>query len=343
MSRQNPEDVIVGITMGDPSGIGPEVIVQAHERIRQHVVPVVIGDEPVLEAAIDVCEADVGLQRIDTPAEATAVDRSVLPLLDLANVSDHRWGVVDAAFGRASLAYVERAIELALEGAIDAIVTAPINKQATRAAGSEHAGHTGLLAARTNTERYSMMLIAHGLRVTHVSTHVPLREACALVETDRVVETIHVTHGALRELGIDAPTIAVAGLNPHAGDDRLLGTEDADEIAPAVAQVRDAEIDAVGPISPDTVYVRAAAGEFDCVVSMYHDQGHIPIKMLGFSAGEAVSGVNVTIGLPIVRTSVDHGTAFDIAGQGVADATSMVDAVEVAARLVGVRRGGSDR
>jgi 4-hydroxythreonine-4-phosphate dehydrogenase len=198
-------------------------------------------------------------------------------------------------------------------------------------AGSDHAGHTGLLAERTGTDSYSMMLVHDDLRVTHVSTHVPLREACDLVTTENVLETIRVTDEGLRTLGVADPTIAVAGLNPHASDGGLLGEEDAEAIAPAVERARAAGIDAFGPESPDTVYVRAAGGAADCVVSMYHDQGHIPIKMLGFGEG-AVTGVNVTIGLPIVRTSVDHGTAFDIAGEGVADPTSLVDAVEVAVR-----------
>jgi 4-hydroxythreonine-4-phosphate dehydrogenase len=175
-----------------------------------------------------------------------------------------------------------------------------------------------------------MLLIEGPLRVTHVSTHVPLREAISLVTTDRVASIIEVTDDALRELGIESPTIAVAGLNPHAGEDGLLGTEDGEEIAPAVERARRDGIDVEGPFPPDTVYVRAASGEFDCVVSMYHDQGHIPIKTFGFSEGGAVSGVNMTIGLPIVRTSVDHGTAFDIAGEGVASPRSMVDAVRVA-------------
>ena len=187
-----------------------------------------------------------------------------------------------------------------------------------------------------------MMLIEEPLRVTHVSTHVPLREACDLVTAESVGSTIDVTDGALRDLGIAEPSIAVAGLNPHASDGGLMGEADDAEIRPAVESARERGIDAEGPESPDTVYVRAAGGEFDCVVSMYHDQGHIPIKMLGFSGGEAVSGVNVTIGLPIVRTSVDHGTAFDIAGEGVASETSLVEAVEVAAEMARVRGADSD-
>lgn len=327
---------IVGVTMGDPAGIGPEVIAKAYPQLVDSAHPVVIGDAEILAKAVECCDVDLDIKPIKNVQE---VDPSsdTIPVFDLENVETLEYGVVREAYGRASLEYVERAIEFAQAGVIDGIVTAPINKQSTRLAGSEHAGHTGLLADRTDTEQYSMMLIEEPLRVTHVSTHVPLRAACDLVTTENVLGTIRVTDEALRELGIDEPRIAVAGLNPHAGDARLLGNEDADEIRPAVERAQEEGIDADGPESPDTVYVGAARGQYDCVVSMYHDQGHIPIKMLGFSSGDAVSGVNVTIGLPIVRTSVDHGTAFDIAGEGIASEQSMIDAVETAANLA--RRG----
>ena len=327
---------VVAITMGDPAGVGSEVVVKAFGAAREHARPVVIGDASVVADAVRVCGSDLSVEAVDSVDAALAVVDAI-PVLDLANVDDLEYGVVREEYGRASLAYVETAIDLAIEGTIDAIATAPINKQATRLAGAEHAGHTGLLADRTGTEEYSMMLIEEPLRVTHVSTHVPLREACHLVTTESVGSTIDVTHGALRDLGIEEPSIAVAGLNPHASDGGLMGEEDDAEIRPAVGAARERGIDAHGPESPDTVYVRAAGGEFDCVVSMYHDQGHIPIKMLGFGSDGAVSGVNVTVGLPIVRTSVDHGTAFDIAGRGIASETSMVDAVRIAARLASAR------
>jgi 4-hydroxythreonine-4-phosphate dehydrogenase len=327
---------VVAITMGDPAGVGSEVVVKAFEAAREHARPIVVGDASVMADAVQVCGSDLRVRAVDSIEAGLEVEDGI-PVLDLDNVRDLEYGVVREAYGEASLAYVETAIELAIEGAVDAIATAPINKQATRLAGAEHAGHTGLLAARTGTEEYSMMLVEGPLRVTHVSTHVPLREACDLVTTESVGSTIDVTHGALRDLGIEEPSIAVAGLNPHASDGGLMGTEDDAEIRPAVEAARERGIDAHGPESPDTVYVRAAGGEFDCVVSMYHDQGHIPIKMLGFGSDGAVSGVNVTVGLPIVRTSVDHGTAFDIAGEGVASENSMVDAVRIAARLASAR------
>ncbi|MEF8856985.1 MAG: 4-hydroxythreonine-4-phosphate dehydrogenase PdxA, partial [Haloplanus sp.] len=288
----DPDRPLAGITMGDPAGIGPEVIVEGHATAVEYARTVVVGDADVLRAAVELCGLDLTVRPVDSPADATA-DPATVDVLDLDEVDADRIerGIVDETYGRASLAYVERAIELAMDGAIDAIVTAPINKQATRLAGSDHAGHTGLLAERTGTSNYSMMLIEEPLRVTHVSTHVPLAEACDLVTADEVLETIRVTDDALRTLGVEDPTVAVAGLNPHAGDGGLLGDTDAEEIEPAVERARETGIDAVGPESPDTVYVQAADGAYDCVVSMYHDQGHIPIKMLGFSGGEAVSGV----------------------------------------------------
>ncbi|GAB6878255.1 4-hydroxythreonine-4-phosphate dehydrogenase PdxA [Halorubrum gandharaense] len=318
--------------MGDPAGIGSEVIVAAYQTLLEVARPLVVGDADVVRDAVDVCGSELDVRAIGRVADA-AFETDVIPVLDLDNVDALEYGVVREAYGAASLEYVERAIELASGGVIDAIVTAPINKQSTGLAGSEYAGHTGMLADYTGTENYSMMLVEDELRVTHVSTHVPLREACDLVTTENVLDTIEVTDEALRDMGVEDPSIAVAGLNPHASDGGLLGDEEDTEIQPAIERARKQGIDATGPESPDTVYVQAASGAYDCVVSMYHDQGHIPIKMLGFSSGDAVSGVNVTIGLPIIRTSVDHGTAFDIAGEGIASEASLVDAVELAADI----------
>ncbi|RKD88011.1 4-hydroxythreonine-4-phosphate dehydrogenase PdxA [Halopiger aswanensis] len=326
MHREKP---LIGITMGDPGGIGPEVIVKAYPELLESSRPLVIGDADVVVEATAVCDVSLDVEAIETVTDAT-FDATTIPVLDLNLVDELVRGEVREAYGAASLQYIERAIELAKAGEIDAITTAPINKQATKLAGSDYAGHTGMLADYTDTENYSMMLVEDELRVTHVSTHVSLREACDLVTAENVLETIRLTDNALSDLGLDSPSIAVAGLNPHASDGGLLGDEDHAEIEPAVEQAQDEGIDVEGPESPDTVYVRAARGEFDCVVSMYHDEGHIPIKMLGFAGGDAVSGVNVTIGLPIIRTSVDHGTAFDIAGEGIASEQSLVDAVDVA-------------
>ncbi|GCF14427.1 4-hydroxythreonine-4-phosphate dehydrogenase [Haloarcula mannanilytica] len=318
--------------MGDPAGIGPEVIAKAYPKLRQNSRPIVIGDASVIADAIEVVDSALVVESVGSVDDAT-FSAETIPVLDADNVDTLVRGEVREEYGAASLEYVEQAIELAKAGDIDAITTAPINKQATKLAGSTYAGHTGMLADYTDTENYTMMLVEDELRVTHVSTHVSLREACDLVTTENVLETIRLTAEALRDLGIDSPSVGVAGLNPHASDGGLLGDEDAAEIEPAVEKAREDGIDATGPESPDTVYVRAASGEFDCVVSMYHDQGHIPIKMLGFAGGSAVSGVNVTIGLPIIRTSVDHGTAFDIAGEGIASEQSLLDAVDVAVEM----------
>lgn len=325
-------DRLIGVTMGDPAGIGSEIIVKAYPHLVDLTTIVVIGDRSVMEAAIDSCESPLSVTAIETIDDVRR-DPHAIPVLDLDQVDELEYGVVRADYGAASLAYVERAIELAQAGAIDAITTAPINKQATRLAGSEHAGHTGLLAARTETDTYTMLLIHDDLRVTHVSTHVPLREACDLVTTENVLSTISVTHDGLQELGLESPQLAVAGVNPHASDGGLLGSAEATEIEPAISQAQAGGIDVVGPEPPDTVFAAAAGGPIDCVVSMYHDQGHIPIKMLGFDDA-GITGVNMTLGLPIIRTSVDHGTAFDIAGQGIADPGSLIDAVEVAVQAV---------
>ncbi len=331
------EKPVLAVTMGDPAGVGAEVIVGAYEAGRRDADLLVVGDAAVVRTAVQVTDADVGVRSVSDVADAR-FEVGTLDVLDMTPVEDHEWGVLREEYGAASLGYVERAIDLAVDGDVDGIVTAPINKQATRMAGSEHAGHTGLLANRTGVDDYSMMLIESGLRVTHVSTHVPLREACDLVTTENVLDTIRVTREGLLDLGLSEPHIAVAGLNPHASDGGLLGDEERTEIEPAVERAREEGIDVEGPESPDTVYVQAARGTYDCVVSMYHDEGHIPIKMLGFSEGGEVSGVNMTIGLPIVRTSVDHGTAFDIAGEGIASPRSMVDAIEAAAAAVENRR-----
>lgn len=318
--------------MGDPAGIGSEVIVGAYPRIQSVANVIVLGSETVMRDALRVRDSDLDLELVDSIDEAT-FDAEAIPVIDHGLVDAFEYGRVEETYGKASLAYIRRAIDLATAGEIDAITTAPINKQATNRAGSEYAGHTGLLADATDTETYSMMLIEKPLRVTHVSTHVPLSDAIERVTSENVYETIEVTHDALLKLGIETPEIAVAGLNPHASDDGLIGSRDLEAIEPAVERAREDGLQVCGPESPDTVYVSASRGQYDCVVSMYHDQGHIPIKMLGFQSAGGVSGVNTTIGLPITRTSVDHGTAFDIAGEGIASEESMIDAVRVAAEM----------
>jgi 4-phospho-D-threonate 3-dehydrogenase / 4-phospho-D-erythronate 3-dehydrogenase len=264
-------------------------------------------------------------------------------VLDLKNLAagSLRHKQVTAEQGRAAFEYVTKVIELAMAGRIDATVTAPINKAAINAAGYHYAGHTEIYAHFTGARDYAMMLADGNFRVAHVSTHVALRQACDLVRKARIGKVIELAHRALRQLGIASPRLAVAGLNPHCGEGGLFGTEDDKEIAPAVVEARAAGIDAEGPLPADTVFSKMLGGRYDLVVVMYHDQGHIPAKLLGFRYDDktdtwgSLAGVNVTLGLPIVRTSVDHGTAFDKAGEGRANPQSLTEAIRLAARLAG--------
>jgi len=330
MSSQLP---LVGLTMGDPAGIGSEIIVKAHPHVTDEARPVVLGDVDVMDDAIEACDSDLELRAVGAIEEARH-ERGVLDVVDFDNVAEPVRGEHRGEYGRASLEYVERAIELAMDGRIDAVCNAPINKKALETAGSDYAGHTNLLADRTGTDEYSMLLVQDQLRVTHATVHISLQEAIDAVTTERVLGTIEVTEEGLCGLGIEEPSIAVCGLNPHAGEDGVLGTQDAEEVEPAVERAVERGIDASGPWAGDNVFNQAAVGRFDGVVAMYHDQGHIAINMHGLLPSGGFAGYNMTIGLPIVRTSTTHGTAFDIAGTGIADEDSMVDAIGGATRAV---------
>lgn len=326
----------IGITMGDPAGIGPEIILKAlsRESIYRQTVPIVLGDGTILSRAKGYVGAAVDIRRVDSPAQA--IGRfGVVEVLDLRNVDPEMCipGVLSAEAGRAAIAYVSKAIDLALAGELDAVVTAPINKEAMHRAGYPYAGHTEIFAERTETRNYALMLVAGRFRVLHVSTHVSLREACERVKKERVLQVIRLAHAVGAVWRLETPRVAVAGLNPHAGEQGLFGQEERDEIAPAVTAARTEGIDASGPLPPDTLFHRALRGEFDFVVAMYHDQGHIPVKLSSFDRG-----VNVTVGLPIIRTSVDHGTAFDIAGKGTASPRSLLEAIRLAIRMARHRR-----
>ena len=251
---------------------------------------------------------------------------------------DLSFGELDARAGDAAFRYLKRATELASAGRVGAIATAPLNKEAMHLAGHRYPGHTEILAELTGTEDYAMMLVTDELKVIHVSTHVSLREAIERVRPERELAVMQLAHDALRKLGVESPKVAVAGLNPHAGENGLFGTEDAEYIRPAVEEARAREIEASGPWPPDTVLMRARRGEFDVVVVQYHDQGHIPVKLMGFD-----TGVNVTVGLPFFRTSVDHGTAFDIAGTGKADHASMRAALDLARKLSAAEERAEER
>jgi len=333
---------VLGVTMGDPAGIGPEIAAKAlaEREVQARARPLVIGDARVMAAAAKMAGLGQAVRWLARVSEATfAPDR--IEVLDLANADPAAFAIgrVSAVCGRAAYEYIERGVRLCQEGEIAGIVTAPVNKEALAAAGVRHSGHTEILAELTGTKAYAMLLMGKELRVIHVTTHVALRRVPELVTRERVGRTIRLGHQAMRDLGLARPRIAVCGLNPHAGESGLFGDEEQVAIAPAIADARGDGIDATGPYPADTLMSRAAGGEFDCVVAMYHDQGHTPVKALGFRYDETkkswtgLSGVNVTVGLPILRVSVDHGTAFDRAGAGTANPESMVEAILVAAEM----------
>jgi 4-phospho-D-threonate 3-dehydrogenase / 4-phospho-D-erythronate 3-dehydrogenase len=303
------------VTMGDPAGVGPEVIAKALAEPFPAADVVVVGDA----------------RRLRKGAEAAGVDVRV-DCIDLDNVPDDLpWGELSAAAGEAAYRFVERATQLVLEGEADAICTAPLNKEALHLAGHDFPGHTELLAHLTGTPEVSMMLATDGLKVIHVTTHVGLLDAVERIEPGLVGRTIARGDAALRQAGVERPRIAVCAINPHAGEGGLFGRgEEAEKIAPAIEAARADGIDAHGPVPADTAFFRAVRGDFDLVVAMYHDQGHGPVKARGMG-----SGVNITVGLPVIRTSVDHGTAFDIAGTGQADESSLLAALRAAAELAG--------
>jgi 4-hydroxythreonine-4-phosphate dehydrogenase len=329
---------VLAITLGDPAGIGPEIVLKAlaHADVFERARPLVIGDSRVLaQAAPWVGQEAPTFERVDDP-RAGLYRPGTVPVLDLGNADPATFaiGVESAAAGRAAVEAVFAGCDLCLEGRADAIVTAPLNKAAMHMAGFTYPGHTELLAERTGAGKITMLLTGPNLRVVHVSMHVGLVEAIARITRERVLDTIHLAAQACRALGIAEPRIAVAGLNPHASEGGLFGNQEAEHIQPAIEAARAEGMNVSDPQPPDTVFLRATKGHYDIVVAMYHDQGHIPMKLLAFD-----SGVNVSIGLPIIRTSVDHGTAFDIAGTGVAREESLIAAMDVAIQMVSARRG----
>ncbi|HUX87373.1 MAG TPA: 4-hydroxythreonine-4-phosphate dehydrogenase PdxA [Chloroflexota bacterium] len=332
----NDERPIIGLTMGDPAGIGPEIIVKAlnEPSLYEQCRPLAIGDLASFQRAISQLGYALTAQVLVKPASSQyrygQIDVLQATSDDLTTIAV---GQVQPAAGKAAAECVIKATELALAGEIDAIATAPLNKDALNQAGYHYPGHTEMLADLTGTKDFSLTLIAGKLRVIHVTTHVSMRKALDLVDQARVLKIVRLADRFCRYLGIAAPRIAVAGFNCHAGENGLFGNEEIEQIRPAIEEARRDGIEASGPWPGDTIFYRASKGEFDMVVAMYHDQGHIPVKMLGFEAG-----VNTTAGLPVIRTSVDHGTAFDIAGQGKANAGSMLEAVKLAANLARERR-----
>lgn len=335
---------IIGITMGDPAGIGPEIIVKSlsDRTVYDTCRPVVFADVKVMEKALLVCKSKLKIHSIEKISEAV-FQYGTIDVYDLNNVdaSTTEYGKVSAAAGNAAFESIRKVIDMALTGEIDATVTAPINKESLNLAGHHFSGHTEIYAHFTNTQKYAMLLADDSLRVIHVTTHVPLRKACDIISKERIVDVVKLLDDACKQFGIARPRIGVAGLNPHAGDGGLFGDEDDRRIRPAVEEAKALGYDAEGPIPADTLFSKAVQGKYDGCVAMYHDQGHIPFKLMGFrwnnetQSMDSVKGVNITLGLPIIRTSVDHGTAFEIAGKGIASEDAMTIAIEYAVKMAG--------
>lgn len=333
---------LLGITSGDPSGIGPEVVAKAlaDKEIYDICRPLVISDLELMKEAIRIAGEKLELNCIKDFPNLGRYKYGCIDVLDMHNVdmSKHAYKKVSAENGKASFEYIKKAIELAVSGLIDATVTGPISKESLNLAGFKYAGHTEIYSELTSTKDYAMMLVDENFRIAHVSTHVSLREACDLVKKERIIRVIELVDEMLLRLGTKNSRIAVAGLNPHASEGGLFGDEEEKEIIPAIEETKSKGVSVFGPFPPDTIFSRARGGEFDAVIAMYHDQGHIAMKTAGFiydkdGKWSSISGVNVTLGLPIIRTSVDHGVAFDKAGEGIANPQSMIQAIKLAVKL----------
>lgn len=331
----------LALTMGDPAGVGPEIILKAAHALRNDIAQgdlelIVLGSSAAMEHALHTCNLKHDVRNLVNVVDVGPVAGAVEP------------GRITETGGHWAYLAIERAVHMAKSGEAHALVTAPLCKEALHMAGYPFEGHTELLAHLTQMRDGVMMLAHGGMRVSHVTTHCPLSEVPARVTPQRLRRVLDVTLAALLALGIPNPKIAVAGLNPHAGEGGILGKEDRDIIAPVVAEYADKGLAVSGPWAGDTVFIKLRAGQFDAVVAMFHDQGHIPVKLLGFGIDpgtgvwSSVSGVNITLGLPLLRTSVDHGTAFDIAGRGIANADSMVDAIRYALQLVDGQQQGAE-
>ncbi|MBN1184872.1 MAG: 4-hydroxythreonine-4-phosphate dehydrogenase PdxA [Bacteroidales bacterium] len=333
---------LLAVTMGDPSGIGPEIVVKTFSNpvLLNKCRPVLIGHAPIMEKVAGILGVKLKFNVIKDVKNALFIP-STMDIFEIgaANAENIEFGKVSPEAGDIAFRAVTTAIELAMNKKVDGTVTGPIHKEAINLAGHHFSGHTEIYAHYTNTKKYAMLLADEDFRVIHVTTHVSLRQACDLIKKQRVEEVITILYDGLVKLGIKDPHIGVAGLNPHSGDGGLFGREEIDEIAPAIEASRIKGFNVEGPVPPDTLFALAHGGKFDGCVAMYHDQGHIPFKLLGFNwdkstnTMKSVKGVNITLGLPIVRTSVDHGTAFEIAGKGLASPDALMHAIDYAIKL----------
>lgn len=340
---------ILAITMGDPAGIGPEICVRslAHKDTYTLCKPIIVGDAKIIQLAVDLLKLDQPLTvNAVTDVKDAKFEHGTIDVydLDLIDITTFKFGEVQVQCGNAAFQYVRKAIDLAMANEVDGTCTAPLNKEAIHLAGHNYDGHTEIYATFTGTKKYAMLLADGPMRVIHVSTHVSLREACDRCKKDRIIEVYELIDDACRQFGIDNPHIAIAGLNPHCSENGLFGWEEAKEIIPAVEELKARGFNVDGPVPPDSVFAKAKSGKYDGVVAQYHDQGHIPLKVVGFNWDAATGkmlpqkGVNITLGLPIIRVSVDHGTAFDVAGKGVAAEDALISSIEYAAKMAVTRR-----
>lgn len=321
---------IIAITMGDAAGVGPEIIIRAiaNKTLAPNCQPLIIGDTGVVQYYTQLLDVTLPVVTVTHPNEIVA---NTIPVLDTSHLSQNQWepGKVSKQAGGAAYDAIIKGIELAKAGTVDAIVTAPINKEALHAAGHSYPGHTEIFAEECNIDNFTMLFRVEGISVVHVTTHCSLRDALKKITTEKVYNNIHLLYDALLSLGIENPRIAVGGVNPHAGENGLFGTEEIEEVNPAIQKAQQEGLNVQGPFPPDTVFMQSFRGDFDGVVAMLHDHGFVALKSRNFE-----DGVNITIGLPIIRTSVGHGTAFDIAGKGVASTKSLEAAVQSAVKMV---------
>ena len=333
--------------MGDPAGIGPEICARAlsHEQTYTQCRPIIVGDAKIMQLAVDLLHLPLRVNAVTDVKDACFTHGTVDVFdLDIIDLSTFRFGEVQRQCGDAAFRYVRCAIDLAMAKKVDGTCTAQINKEAIHLAGHNYDGHTEIYATFTGTKKYAMLLADGLLRVIHVSTHVSLREACDRCKKERIIEVYELIDDACRQFGIEKPHIAVAGLNPHCSENGLFGWEEEKEIIPAVEELKARGFNAEGPVPPDSVFAKAKCGWYDGVVAQYHDQGHIPLKVLGFNWDAASGkmlpqhGVNITLGLPIIRVSVDHGTAFDVAGKGVAAEDALLASIDYATRMASNRQ-----